>query len=157
MKIRRKVKYYLLRLFRLHASPHQVAAGFTMGLIPSWLPIFGLGPVLSVGLAKIVKVNIFSAIVGAVLGTIIWPLLFLLNYKVGSLLLNRDPKINDIEEIEYIDALQHIPDGINSIHSSGYIFLIGAAINIVISSILVYLITYFIFKQYRIKILFKIR
>ena len=157
MQIRRTIKYYLLRLFRLNASPHRVAAGFTMGLIPNWLPTFGLGPALSVGLAKLVRVNIFSAIVGAVLGTPLWPLLFLLNYKVGSLILNRNTKVDEIEDIEYIDALQHIPEGVNSIHSSGYIFLTGATINILISSIFIYLITYFLFKEYRVRILHKIR
>ena len=157
MKIRRKIKYYLLRLFRLNESPHQVAAGFTMGFIPNWLPTFGLGPALSVGLAKLVRVNVFSAIVGAVLGTPLWPLLFLLNYKIGSLILNKNTKIDEIEDIEYIGALEHIPDGVNSIHSSGYIFLVGATINIIISSILIYLITYFLFKQYRVRILCKIR
>ena len=150
MKIRRKIKYYLLRLFRLNESPHQVAAGFTMGFIPNWFPTFGLGPALSVGLAKLVRVNVFSAIVGAVLGTPLWPLLFLLNYKIGSLILNRNTKIDEIEDIEYIEALQHIPEGVNSIQSSGYIFLVGATVNIIISSILIYLITYFIFKQYRV-------
>ena len=157
MRIRRKIKYYLLRLFRLNSSPHQVAAGFTIGLIPNWLPTFGLGPALSVGLAKLVRVNIVSAIVGAVLGTPIWPLLFLLNYKIGSLILNRKTQIDEIEDIEYIDALHDIPEGINSIHSSGYIFLTGAAINILISSIFIYLITYYIFKEYRVRILCKIR
>ena len=157
MKIRRKIKYYLLRLFRLNASPHQVAVGFTMGLIPNWIPTFGLGPALSVGLAKLVRVNVFSAIVGAVLGTPLWPLLFLLNYKIGSLILNRNTNIDEIEDIEYIDTLQHIPDGVNSIHSSGYLFLVGATINIIISSIFIYLITYFLFKVYRVRILCKIR
>ena len=157
MHIRRKIKYYLLRLFRLNASPHQVAAGFTMGLISNWFPTFGLGPALSVGLAKLVRVNIFSAIVGAVLGTPLWPLLFLLNYKIGNLILNRNTQIDEHEDIEYIDALEHIPDSVNSIHSSGYIFLTGAVINILISSILIYLITYFLFKEYRVRILCKIR
>ena len=157
MQIRRKIKYYLLRLFRLNASPHQVAAGFTMGLISNWLPAFGLGPALSVGLAKLLRVNIFSAIVGAILGTPLWPLFFLFNYKIGSLILNRKTKIDEIEDIEYIDALHHIPEGVNNIHSSWYIFLTGAAINIVISSIFIYLITYHLFKEYRVSILCKIR
>ena len=157
MKIRRTIKYYLLRLCRLNDSPHQVAAGFTMGFIPNFLPAFGLGPALSVGLAKLVRVNIFSAIVGAVLGTPLWPLLFLLNYKIGSLILDRNTKIDEIKDVDYIEPLQHIPDATNSIHSSGYIFLTGAVVTILISSIFIYLITYFLFKTYRVKILCKIR
>lgn len=156
--IKRKIKYYLLRLFRLNASPHHVAAGFTMGLIPNWLPTFGLGPVLSVGLAKLIRVNTFSAIVGAVLGTPLWPILFLLNYKVGSLILDRKTHIDEIEDVDYINAFYHTSGEINSTtHSGGYLFLAGAAINILISSILIYFIVYFLFKKYRVKILCKIR
>ncbi|MFF5994522.1 DUF2062 domain-containing protein [Lysinibacillus sp. KU-BSD001] len=157
MKIARRMKYYLLRLFRLNASPHQVAVGFTMGLIPHWFPTFGLGPVLSIGLAKLARANTVSAIVGGVMGTPAWPLLFLLNYQVGSLLLDRKTTVDEVEDVDYINALYHTVDGIDSMHSSGYLFLTGAIINILISSIFIYFIVYFLFKMYRMRILHKIR
>ncbi len=157
MKLKRRKKYYLIRLFRQKSSPHHVAVGFTMGLIPSWFPTFGLGPALSVGLAKLVRANTFAAIVGGVIGTLIWPLLFLLNYKVGSLLLDRNTRIDELEDVEYINAVHHTLNGIDSIHSSGYLFLTGAVINIIISSLFIYFLVYFIFKKYRVSILKKIR
>ncbi|WHY01127.1 DUF2062 domain-containing protein [Neobacillus sp. DY30] len=157
MKITRRIKYNLVRLFRLKSSPHQVALGLTMGLIPSWIPTFGLGPVLSVGLAKLVRANTVSAIVGGIIGTPIWPLLFLLNYKVGSFILDRKTMFDKLEEVEYINAIYHTFAGIVGLHSSGFLFVTGAVINILISSILIYLIVYFIFKKYRVKILNKIR
>ena len=157
MKITRIIKYNLLRLFRLKSGPHQVASGVTIGFIPSWLPTFGLGPVLSVGMARFLKTNTVSALVGGVLGTFIWPLLFFLNYKVGSLLLDRNTKVDELDEVEYIDAIEHTYTGIVSSHSSGFIFLTGAMCNIVISSIFIYIMVYVMFKTYRVRILNRIR
>ncbi|AMO86719.1 DUF2062 domain-containing protein [Solibacillus sp. FSL W7-1472] len=157
MKITRVIKYNLIRLFRLKSGPHQVASGVTIGFIPSWLPTFGLGPVLSVGMARFLKANTVSALVGGVLGTFIWPLLFFLNYKVGSLLLDRNTKVDELDEVEYIDAIEHTYTGIVSSHSSGFIFLTGAMCNIVISSIFIYIMVYIMFKTYRVRILNRIR
>ena len=157
MKITRIIKYNLIRLFRLKSNPHQVASGVTIGFIPSWLPTFGLGPVLSVGLAKLVKANTVSALVGGVMGTLIWPLLFFLNYKIGSLLLDRKSRVDELDEVEYIDAIEHTYTGIASSHSSGFIFLTGALFNILISSMLIYIIVYIMFKTYRVRVLHSIR
>ncbi|HWK22705.1 MAG TPA: DUF2062 domain-containing protein [Ureibacillus sp.] len=157
MKMKRKMKYYFIRLFRLKGSPHKVAAGFTMGLVPSWFPTFGFGPVLSVGLARLIRSNEPAALVGGILGTPVWPLLFLLNYKVGSLLLDRHTRIDELEDVVYSNALQHTFQGFNNIHSKGYLFLIGAVVNILISSVIIYFIVYFLFKRYRISILNKFR
>lgn len=157
MKITRVIKYNLILLFRLKSGPHQVASGVTIGFIPSWLPTFGLGPVLSVGMARFLKANTVSALVGGVLGTFIWPLLFFLNYKVGSLLLDRNTKVDELDEVEYIDAIEHTYTGIVSSHSSGFIFLTGAMCNIVISSIFIYIMVYIMFKTYRVRILNRIR
>lgn len=157
MKITRRIKYYLIRLFRLRSSPHQVALGLSIGFIPSWLPLFGLDPILAVGLARLVKANTVSSLVGGVIGTLIWPLTFFLNYKIGSVILDRKSRVDELDEVEYIDAIQHTYNGIVHSHSIGTIFLTGAVINILISSILIYLIVYFVFKKYRVRILNKIR
>ncbi|MCP1143453.1 DUF2062 domain-containing protein [Lysinibacillus endophyticus] len=157
MKIRRRIKYYLIRLFRLKSSPHQVALGLTMGFIPSWIPLFGFGPVLSIGLAKLTRSNPISAFVGGVIGTPIWPLLFILNYMIGGFLLDRKPKVDTLEEVEYSTAIQHTLSGFFKSHTSGVLFLTGAIINIVLSSILIYFMTFFLFKKYRVTILNKLR
>jgi uncharacterized protein len=157
MKITRRIKYNIIRLFRLKSSPHQVALGFTVGFIPSWIPTFGLGPFLSVAFARLIRSNTVSAIIGGVIGTPIWPLLFLLNYKVGSLLLDKKTKVDELEEVNYINAIQHTFEGIDGFPSIGYLFITGAALNILISSILIYFIAYFLFKKWRVRILNKIR
>ncbi|MFC4409644.1 DUF2062 domain-containing protein [Chungangia koreensis] len=157
MKIKRKLKYSLLRLFRLKGSPHQIAAGMTIGFLPNWFPTFGLGPVLSVALARLIKANLFAAVFGGLIGTLIWPFLFLLNYKVGSLLLSQRPKIDEIKEVDYIEALNHTVDGFENFRNGGYMFLMGAAVNILVSSIVIYIAVYWIFKRYRVGLLNKVR
>src|SRR5690606_24397682 len=111
-KITRRIRYYLIRLFRLKSSPHHVALGLMIGFIPSWFPTFGLGPFLSVSLAKFIKANKISALIGGVIGTPIWPLLFFLNYKVGSFIFDRKPKIDEIDEVEYLNTIQHTYKGV---------------------------------------------
>ncbi|MGN7295932.1 DUF2062 domain-containing protein [Fredinandcohnia aciditolerans] len=149
MKLGRKVKYNLVRLLRVNDSPHQVALGFTLGFIPNWYPTFGLGVILSVGLAKLVRANTVAAFVGGLIGSPLWPALFLLNYKVGSLLLDRSTRVDELEDVDYADALEHTLDGVNSLFSKGFTFLEGAFINTVLFSIFFYFIVKFLFKMYR--------
>jgi len=149
MKLGRKFKYNLVRLLRVNDSPHQVALGFTLGFIPNWYPTFGLGVILSVGLAKLVRANTVAAFVGGVIGSPLWPALFLLNYKVGSLLLDRSTRVDELEDVDYADALEHTLDGVNSLFSKGFTFLEGAFINTVLFSIFFYFIVKFLFKMYR--------
>jgi uncharacterized protein len=154
MKWKRRSKYYLIRLFRLKASPHQVALGLALGFVPNWFPTFGIGPVLSAGIAKITRVNLIAAIIGGFIGTPLWPFFFLLNYKVGSLFYHMPSKVTEIQEVEYLEA---VSDTVDSWHSGSVQFLEGALINSLLSSIIIYLIVYFLFKKYRIPILTRIR
>jgi uncharacterized protein len=156
MKLKRRIKYYLLRLFRLKASPHQVASGLALGLVPCWFPTFGIGPFLSMGLAKLTRVNVVAAIVGGVIGTPIWPILFLLNYKIGGFFLEKRSKIDEIEDVEYINAFNHTVNSIDNIHSGGYIFIVGALINVLFFSFVIYGTVYFLFRKYRMSILLKL-
>ncbi|WP_404330415.1 DUF2062 domain-containing protein [Mesobacillus maritimus] len=146
MKLKRRTRYYLLRFSRLKASPHQVALGFTLGFIPNWFPTFGLGPILSVGIAKLAKVNVFAAVMGGIIGTPLWPVLFLLNYRVGGLFQDNPSKVEEIVEVEYIEAVN---DTVGSIQSGSLQFLTGAFINILLSSMVLYLLVFMIFKIYR--------
>jgi uncharacterized protein len=157
MKLGRKFKYNLVRILRVNDSPHQVALGFTLGFIPNWYPTFGLGVILSVGLAKLVKSNTVAAFVGGVLGAPLWPVLFLLNYKVGRLLFDKSTKVDELEDVDYADALEHTLVGVNSFFSKGFTFLEGALINTILFSIFIYFIVKFLFKMYRKGLLRRIR
>jgi len=146
LKLKRRTRYYLLRVSRLKASPHEVALGVTLGFIPNWFPTFGLGPILSVGIAKITKVNVFAAVMGGIIGTPLWPVLFWLNYRVGGLMHDKPSEVGQLEEVEYIEAVN---DTVGSIQSGSLQFLTGALLNILVSSLVLYLLVLMIFKIYR--------
>jgi uncharacterized protein len=154
MKLRRRIKYYLIRLFRLKASPHQVAMGLAIGFTPNWLPTFGLGPMLSIALAKIARVNVISAFIGGVIGAPFWPILFLLNYRVGGLFINKPLRVNELEDIEYIEVVN---DTVGSLQSGSLQFIAGASVNLVLSSLLIYLLVFLLFNKYRVSILNKLK
>lgn len=153
MKISRKIKFHLIRLFRIKAGAHQVALGFTLGFIPHWFPTFGLGPILSLGLAKFARANLISAVLGGLIGTPLWPILFFLNYRSGSLLHMKSSKVDEIKEVEYLGVVETV----SNFHTGSTLFLTGALVNILLFSIPLYLIVYFIFKKYRVKILLKLK
>jgi uncharacterized protein len=154
MKFSRRIKYYLIRLFRLKASPHQVALGLAVGFTPNWLPTFGLGPMLSITLAKMLRVNLISAFIGGVIGAPFWPILFLLNYRVGGLFMNKPLEVNEIGDVEYIEAVN---DTVGSLHSGSIQFIVGASINVVLTSFVLYLLVYMLFRKYRVHILNKLK
>ncbi|RXT04125.1 DUF2062 domain-containing protein [Ammoniphilus sp. CFH 90114] len=154
-KLKRGLKYYLLRLFRLKAGPHQIAMGLTLGFVPNWFPTFGLGPMLSIALAKLTGVNLVAAVIGGVMGAPIWPILFLLNYKVGSFIFSEPSKVNDLNEVHYLEAVDETVSGLQ--HSGSLQYITGTFINIAVSSVLIYLSFYFLFRKYRTTILLKLR
>jgi uncharacterized protein len=114
MKLKRISKYYLLRFSRIKASPQQVAYGITLGFIPCWFPTFGLGPIISAGLARMFKANILAAFAGGLLGTPLWPALFFLNYKTGSLFFPKHSQVDEISEVEYVVAANHTIESMKS-------------------------------------------
>lgn len=148
MKLKRRTRYYVLRFSRLKASPHQVALGLMMGFIPNWFPTFGFGPVLSMGIAKMAKVNVFAAVIGGIIGTPLWPVLFWLNYRVGGMFQNQPSEVEQLEEVEYLEAVN---DAVGSIQSGSLQFLAGACINILMSSMVLYVLVFMLFRKYRSK------
>jgi len=153
IKVNRRIKYYLLRLFRLKESPNQVALGVMLGFAPNWFPTFGLGPILSIGIAKLARVNVVAAIIGGVIGSPLWPILFLMNYRMGSMLYQKPSNVNDVDDIDYIEAVN---DTVGSLHSGSLTFLIGSVVNVIIFSILLYIVVFLLFKKYRLTILRKL-
>lgn len=154
MKLKRRFKYYLIRLFRLNAGPHYIAFGLILGFIPNWFPTFGLGPLLSIALAKLFRANLVAAGIGGILGAPIWPLLFLLNYKMGSLFFSEPSKVNNLDDIQYRDA---VDETVESFHSGSFLYLSGTIINVLLSSLLFYIIIFILIKKYRINILSRLK
>jgi uncharacterized protein len=122
-----------------------MAYGIMLGFIPCWFPTFGMGPFFSAGLARVARANILAAFVGGMLGTPLWPALFFLNYKAGSFFFPAHINVSDISEVEYLDAANHT---VESLQSGSLSFLTGAVVNIIISSLIIYVFVYFLYKNY---------
>lgn len=165
IKAFRKLKYAIIRLLRLKNAARQIALGLVLGFFPCWFPTFGLGAFLSVMLAKLVRGNILAALLSAAVGSILWPLLFYLNYAVGEKLMRRfDETIEpspvsfespsdffdldfaeEMVEIDYVEPIEQI----NSWSDIGIQFAVGAAANSILFSFAGYFIFRFSLNRFR--------
>jgi uncharacterized protein (DUF2062 family) len=124
--------YQAIRFFRLRGSKEKGARGFAIGLACNFYPTFGLGAVLSGFLAKLFGGNVVAGFIGGSMLAAFWPVLFLLNIRVGSLFVRPPIIVEDMDDVtpRTIDALVW-----------GKTFALGSVVN----SILAALIAYFAF------------
>ena len=141
----RILKYYAIRIFRIKASAEDVSLGLAIGFIPNWYPTFGTGPALSVILAKIFRGNLISAFFGGLSGTLFWPFMFYLNYKVGGFILRLYFSL--FGNVAVTSHLTHLHLKSETI---GLKFVLGAVINTVCFSLLIYFISLFFIRKYRV-------
>lgn len=154
-KLLRNIKYYCIRLLRLKNSSHQISLGFVLGFLPCWFPTFGIGPLLSVGISKIMRGNVVAAIAAASFGSILWPVLFYLNYKTGSFLVFDHPQHLQTPDIEYYPE-HYIPSAKGTFHKLSKSFIVGSVINSLLFTVIGYIVLRIIFSFYREKILKKL-
>ena len=82
-KLQRFFKFVYLKLFRINDSPQKIALGFGLGVFLGILP--GTGPIASLFLAILLRLNRASALLGCILtNTWISIVSFVLSIKVGS-------------------------------------------------------------------------
>jgi uncharacterized protein len=145
-KLLRKSKYLLIKLLRLQDKAHSVALGFTLGLLINFVPSFGLGPVISVAFAKLLRGNAIAGLVGGL--SIIWafPILFYLNTLVGHLFF-------PIEIHDLTDHFEETDETVEFGLQVGKAFIAGMIANMIITGIIVYFISYTIIKNFRVKLL----
>lgn len=132
----RKLKFLIIRLFRIKDNAHGIAMGFTIGLITNFVPSFGTGPFLSVGAAKLFKSNPVAGFIGAV--SIVWafPFCFYLNILVG-------------ERVFPIDNILEEPGLAIAGLSIGLLFIKGMIINMILFGTVTYYLVYSTIKKHR--------
>jgi uncharacterized protein (DUF2062 family) len=146
----RKIKYLLLRLFRIKSNAHSIALGFTVGLLMNFVPSFGLGPFLSAASAKLIRANPVAGFIGGLSLLWLFPLLFYLNVVIGEMLIPID--VDDLE-----DSLEETEEVIEVGFQVGKAFLIGMIINVIMFGIVIYMLSYMVIKKYRNEVLQYIR
>lgn len=84
----RPFRYLVMRIVRLNATPHAIAAGVAAGVVSSWTPFLGLHFLLSFVLAYMVAGNMIAAALGTAFGNpLTFPLLWGTSWKIGNYML----------------------------------------------------------------------
>ncbi|MFZ4682135.1 MAG: DUF2062 domain-containing protein [Terrimicrobiaceae bacterium] len=132
--------YQALRFFRLRDSRERGARGFAIGLACNFYPTFGLGAVISGFLAKLIGGNVVAGFIGGSTLAIFWPILFLLNMRVGSLFLRPPIVVDDLEDVTVtnINALVW-----------GKTFAIGSVINSLLAALAAYFLFLLVYERIR--------
>ena len=96
----KRIRKFISWLWNQEGSPSQRALGFSVGIFSGCFPFFGLQTLMGVFLAKIFKVNNILAAVGTwISNPFTYVPLYYFNYRVGSLLLNKEEDIVDVTHI----------------------------------------------------------
>ncbi len=159
LRIRRYLKLNAIRLLRLRKGAHQVAIGFSVGLIPSWYPLLGIGPLLSLGLNRLFKGALPAAIFAASLDSFVWPLTFFLNYHTGHLLISLIHSARWPSRMLHIKMPDWPEDYMQPLHAThhwrdaGLYFATGAAVNSLIFAVVLYVVIKWVMLKYRLPLL----
>ncbi|MEW4369115.1 DUF2062 domain-containing protein [Paenibacillus kandeliae] len=163
LRIGRYLKLNTIRLLRLKKGSHQVAIGFAVGLIPSWYPLLGIGPLISLGLNRLFKGALPAAIFAASLDSFVWPLTFFLNYHTGHLLVSLISKASWPTRMLHIRMPDWPEDYMQPLHEShhwrdaGLYFATGAAVNSIVFAVIIYIIIKWVMLRYRLPLLHLLR
>ena len=95
-----RIRKFISWLWNQEGSPSQRALGLGLGIFSGCFPFFGLQTLMGVFLAKIFKGNSILAAVGTwISNPFTYVPLYYFNYRVGSLLINKDKDIVDLSHI----------------------------------------------------------
>ncbi len=140
----RRLKFLLIKLFRIKENAHNVSLGFTLGFLIHFIPSFGMGPIISTVSAKLFKGNAVAGFISGV--TLIWlfPFLFYLNVIVGETLFPSGI---------FPSAAGMPAHGLGTGVHVGAAFFIGMVVNLLLFGMIVYYLIYTIMSKYRLRFL----
>jgi uncharacterized protein (DUF2062 family) len=106
--LKQRIREMWQKLSHLNATPDQIAAGFSIGIFASFLPLNPSPITVAIVGAWLLKRNVMAAIAGAtmaILYTPLLPLIWLAEYRLGKLILPvKHPVI--LEQARLWDVLQ---------------------------------------------------
>ena len=95
-----RIRKFISWLWNQEGSPFQRALGLGVGIFSGCFPFFGLQTLMGVFLAKIFKGNSILAAVGTwISNPFTYVPLYYFNYRLGSLILNKNKNIVDFSHI----------------------------------------------------------
>ena len=88
--LKQRIREIWQKLSQLDARPGQIAAGFSIGIFASFLPLNPSPIIVAAVVAWLLKRNVIAAVAGAttaILYTPLLPLIWLAEYRLGKLIL----------------------------------------------------------------------
>jgi uncharacterized protein (DUF2062 family) len=139
-RCKRCALYNVVRLFRIRSATEKVARGFAVGLMVNFAPTFGFGVVISGFLARFVGGSAVAGFIGGAMLAFAWPLLFLLNVKMGAHFIQPSMAVNELEDVteKTVNALVW-----------GQTFMVGAILNSILVGGTAYLLIRWFYSRIR--------
>jgi len=107
--LKRRVKYYYLKLLRLKGDPHDLAMGMALGVFAGTLPALPFQSALAIALALLFRASKITALLGTwISNPLNWYFLYFYSYKIGAGLMGIKEKGKSFSTI--IDAIKHSGD-----------------------------------------------
>lgn len=138
----------MMRVLRLTASPHAVAAGFAAGVFVSWTPFIGVHFVMAFVIAYFLSGNMVAAALGcATFGNpLTYPFIWGITWEIGHLLLSRK---NEMEGQIDLGALFHQLHFTELWRPVLEPMLVGAIPPAVVTSLALYAVVYYAVKGFQ--------
>ena len=152
MKLSRRAKYYYLRFIRLRGEPHELALGMALGIFAGMMPIMPFHMALSIALALVFKGSKITAVLASwISNPLDWYILYYLNYKIGSFVLEHSKESKDF--LSLMESIRNSGEGMafmkEIVGASGSVvaaFLVGGLIMGVVASVPSYFIFLKVFR-----------
>lgn len=112
----RSIKYVVLRLLRVKATPHQLALGCAIGVFAAITPLVGAQMLLAGVMAVALKASFAAAMIGTLFGNpVVWAVVWPATYSSGAFLMGMPPTLGALdirsELTRFGDSLLHFsPD-----------------------------------------------
>src|SRR3989337_2514993 len=91
VRFKRKARLTYLRILRIDDPPERIARGAAIGVAMGVLPTFGLGTILSLAAAFILRANKAAAVLGSfIVNPLTAPFFWTLSAVVGSFIMRED-------------------------------------------------------------------
>lgn len=106
--LKQRIRELWQKLSHLDARPDQIAAGFSIGIFASFLPLNPSPIIVATVVAWLLKRNVQAAVAGAVIAilyTPLLPLMWLAEYRLGKLILPVTHPVT-LDQAQLWDVLQ---------------------------------------------------
>lgn len=138
VKIKRKLRFVYLKIIRLSDPPEIIARGAAIGVLMGILPTFGLGVLLSLGVAFVFRANKAAAVLGSlIMNPFTSPFFWGISAAVGSFIMRED-------RAELLRRL-HGADGESILKNAGWLTAVYMTGNIIVSAVFT-VISYYLVK-----------